>query len=80
MKIKTVISDLGNVLVFVNHLCAGLDISKYNFLDKYLIRSKVRKYETGKISTEEFYTWFGMKTGEDTDLKNLDRRFENIFL
>lgn len=79
MKIKTVISDLGNVLVFVNHLCAGLDLSGHNFFDKCLIHSKIKKYETGKISTEEFYTWFGKKTKQGIDLNNLDNRFDSIF-
>lgn len=77
--IKTIFSDLGNVLIFVGNVNAGLDISKYGFFKKKLIKHKIRKYETGKISTEEFYPWYGKKTGQDIDLTKLDERFEKVF-
>ncbi len=77
--IKTIFSDLGNVLIFVKNVSAGVDISKYGFFKKKLIRYKIRKYETGKISTEEFYPWYGKKTGQDIDLTKLDERFEKVF-
>lgn len=78
-KIKTIVCDLGNVLINVSNLSAGLDISKYGRFKKRAIRSKIRKYETGKLSTEEFYTWFAKKTKKDIDVNNLDELFEKAF-
>lgn len=77
--IKTIFSDLGNVLILVKNVNAGVDVSKYGFFKKKLIRHKIRKYEKGKISTEEFYTWCGKKTGQNIDLTKLDERFEKVF-
>lgn len=78
-KIKTIVCDLGNVLINVSNLSAGLDISKYGCFKKRAIRFRIRKYETGKLSTEEFYTWFAKKTKKDIDVKNLDEIFEKAF-
>lgn len=77
--IKTILSDLGNVLIFVKNVSAGVDISKHGFFKKKIIRYKIRKYEKGKISTEEFYTWYGKKTGQNIDLTRLDERLEKVF-
>lgn len=79
MMIKTIILDLGNVLIFVRNVHAGLDFSDCGYFKKHAIRSKVKLYEKGKISTEEFYTWFGKKTKKDIDVKNLDALFEKVF-
>lgn len=77
--IKTIFSDLGNVLILVKNVNAGVDVSKYGFFKKKLIRNKIRKYEKGKIPTEEFYPWYGKKTGQYIDLTKLDERFEKVF-
>lgn len=77
--IKTIIFDLGNVVIFVSNVCAGLKISEYNFLKRHLIRAKIKEYEKGKISTEEFYTWFNKKTRRNIDISRLDNMFEDVF-
>ncbi len=77
--IKTIFSDLGNVLIFVKNVNAGVDTSKYWFFKKKLIHYKIRKYETGKMSTEEFYTWYGKKTGQNIYPTRLDEHFEKVF-
>lgn len=77
--IKTIFSDLGDVLIFVRNINAGIDISKYDFFKKRLIRYRIKKYEKGKISTEEFYTWYGKKTGQNIDMAKMDERFEKVF-
>jgi len=75
--IKTILLDIGNVLLFVRNVHAGLDISNYNPLKKYVLSSRVRAYEKGKIPTEEFYTWFCKKTKQD--IRNLNELFEDVF-
>lgn len=77
--IRSILLDLGNVLIFVGHVHAGLDISKTNFLKRYMILSKVRAYEKGKLSTEHFYTWYSKKIGKNIDLNRLDDLFEDVF-
>jgi len=77
--IKTIFSDLGNVLIFVKNVNAGVDTSKYGFFKRKLIRYKIRSYEKGRMPTEEFYTWYAKKTGQTIDLTKLDERFEKVF-
>lgn len=85
-KIRTIVCDLGNVLINVGDIRAelrdihaGMDVSKYGCFKKRSLRAKIRKYETGKLSTEKFYTWFAKKTKKDIDVKNLDELFEKVF-
>jgi len=77
--IKTIFSDLGNVLIYVSNASAGLMIHKHGFFKRKMIRYKINKYERGEMGTEEFYTWYGKTTGQEIDLKRLDERFDKIF-
>lgn len=77
--IKTILSDLGNVVVIVEGRRAGLEIDHYNFFKRQRIISKIKKYETGKLSTEEFYTWFTKITGQNIDVKNIGSTLEGVF-
>lgn len=79
MMIKSILSDLGNVLIFVGHANAGLDIPKTNFFNRYIILSKIKSYEKGKLSTEYFYTWYSKKVGKNIDLNHLDDLFGDVF-
>lgn len=78
-RISMIVCDLGNVLIDVKNVRAGLDVSKYGRFKRSAIISKINKYEKGEISTEEFYTWFAKKTKQEINVKKLDKLFEKVF-
>ncbi len=85
MKIKTIIFDLGNVLVNFDHSIAARKLSRkspYSIKEIYNLifdSDIVSKYETGRIKTDAFYR--GMKTllGFDLNICEFRKIWDEIF-
>src|SRR5208283_6160187 len=58
-KIKTVIFDIGGVLLNIDHDAfprkLGIERSRVNHVDKQAIEQIAKEYEIGRIGTEEFF-------------------------
>lgn len=82
---KTVFFDLGNVLIHVHlpKLLSGLEnlsgLSREE-LQAFLKDKNIReRYETGKISTIEFYTMIQKRAKRGFSVKEFEEAFSNIF-
>ncbi len=85
MKIKTIIFDLGNVLVNFDHSIAAKKLSRKSPYSIKEIHSLifdsdiVSKYETGKIRTDTFYRRMKGLLEFNLDIRQFRRIWDEIF-
>jgi epoxide hydrolase-like predicted phosphatase len=85
MKIKTIIFDLGNVLVNFDHSIAAKKLSRkspYSIKEIYNLifdSDIVSKYETGHIKTDAFYKRMKALLGFDLKIREFRKIWDEIF-